>query len=230
MIKKIALIIILSLGFIACSQNFYNKRLMKAIVNDDIKQVSSILKKQKADINHISEEFSYSHYSHTPLTLASIGGYEIVKLLIEHGADINAKNNNGWTALMWALVSNNAEYLEIIKLLVENGANINTKNNNGDTALIIASRYTWRLKAVKYLVGNGADINAKNNNNETSLMHASYNGHLELVKYLVENGAYINEKDNESNTALSWAKEESFMKGEEEKNEIIKILMEAGAK
>ena len=57
----------------------------------------------------------------------------MVKFLIENGADINIKNNNGDTVLHEAvLIKDN---LEVVKLLIENGADINIKNNNGDTVL-----------------------------------------------------------------------------------------------
>ena len=131
MIKKLTFIIILILGLIACSQNFYNERLMKAIENNDIKQVSSILKKQKADINHISEVEGFNNF--TPLIFASDkGNYEIVKLLIDNRADINAKDNNGHIALIEAVDSGN--YEKIVKLLVENGADIDAKDNDGRIA------------------------------------------------------------------------------------------------
>ena len=63
---------------------------------------------------------------------ARYGDLETVKLLIENGADIDAKDKDGYTVLMYA--SNNGN-LEIIKYLVENGADINIKDKNGDTAL-----------------------------------------------------------------------------------------------
>ena len=52
--------------------------------------------------------------------MASFEGHtEIAKILIENGADVNAKNNIGETALMWA---SEREYAEIVKLLKNAGA------------------------------------------------------------------------------------------------------------
>jgi ankyrin repeat protein len=62
---------------------------------------------------------------------------ETAKLLIENGADVNAKNNyNGWTPLIKAVWDG---HIKIAKLLLEHGADVNAKNNAGETALAIAT-------------------------------------------------------------------------------------------
>ena len=63
------------------------------------------------------------------------GHLEIVKLLADNGADINAKNNNGGTALMFA---SHAGKLEVVKFLLGNDADANAKANNGMNALMVA--------------------------------------------------------------------------------------------
>ena len=94
------------------------------------------------------------------------GNFEKVKLLIENGADVNAKNNNGQTALMYVAREGD---LEIAKYLVENGADINAKDNDwGYTALIYAAEYV-NLEIVQFLIESGADINIKNNDGKTAL-------------------------------------------------------------
>jgi ankyrin repeat protein len=71
------------------------------------------------------------------LSMASMKGYiDIVNLLIENGVNVNAKGNNGWTALMHA---SSGGYLAIVEILIKNGADINAKNNLGKTAAIYAS-------------------------------------------------------------------------------------------
>ena len=60
---------------------------------------------------------------------------EVAKILIKSGADMNAKGNNGWSALMAAAYKNN---LEIVNLMIENGADLNARDDTNRTALDIA--------------------------------------------------------------------------------------------
>jgi ankyrin repeat protein len=80
--------------------------------------------------------------------------------LLENGADVNAKNNDGYTALMTA---SREGHKEIVELLIKNGADVNVKNNDGGTALMYASSKGHK-EIVELLIKNGADVNAKNNN------------------------------------------------------------------
>ena len=59
-----------------------------------------------------------------------------VMLLLEKGADVNAKGNDGFTALMVGSLQGRTE---IVKILLEKGADVNEKGNDGFTALMIAS-------------------------------------------------------------------------------------------
>jgi len=69
---------------------------------------------------------------------AGRGDLPSVKRLINKGAAVNAKDKDGWTALMDA--SFGAGHREVVELLLAHGADVNAKNNNGDTALSLASQ------------------------------------------------------------------------------------------
>lgn len=107
------------------------------------------------------------------------GNFEKVKLLIEKGADIGAKDNDGVTALMYV---SRAGDLEIAKYLVENGTDINAKDSDwGYTALIYAAEYV-NLEIVQFLIESGADVNIKNNDGKTSLDLAETEEIKEVLK------------------------------------------------
>ena len=100
------------------------------------------------------------------------GSYQkIFKLLFEKGVDINAKDNNGDTALHYA-----CRYLsrkrEIIEILINNGADVNIVNNDGVSALMYVCDGMfcfYRTEMVQLLIENGADVNIVSKNGETAL-------------------------------------------------------------
>jgi ankyrin repeat protein len=145
--------------------------------------------------------------------------FNIVKYLVEHGADVNAKNAKGRTALMWASTNRR---LEIVKYLVEHGADVNPKDYEGSTALLNAASGR-RFNIVKYLVEHGADVNARPEFGYTALIYASEKGRLDIVKYLIEHGADVNAKDDDGNTALLIAAKYC------DRLDVIKYLVEHGA-
>jgi len=104
---------------------------------------------------------------------------EAVKFLIKAGANINAKDNNGITALMRA--SRYGE-VEVVKLLIEAGA------DNGYTALMEASDNNY-VEVVKLLIENGANINVKDKFGNTALIYASRYDRKEIVYLLKRYGA-----------------------------------------
>lgn len=77
---------------------------------------------------------------------------KIAKLLIEHGADVNAQDDNqGWTPIIQASAYG---HLDIVKLLVEKGANVNDKNKENATALDRANEQ-GRTEIAEFLIQNG---------------------------------------------------------------------------
>lgn len=107
------------------------------------------------DINQIDT------YRATPLWLAAQNGHlEIVQLLIEKGADINAVvDDNHRTALMLAAQNG---HLEVLQLLIEKGADINAADSYHWTVLMAATLGGY-IDIVKLLLENGADPDKKNN-------------------------------------------------------------------
>ncbi|MDE5898341.1 MAG: ankyrin repeat domain-containing protein [Treponemataceae bacterium] len=89
-----------------------------------------------------------------PLLYAcAVGSVSAVRLLLEHNVDVNARGENGWTALMFASARNRPE---IVRLLLQNGADISLRANNGYNAVLYAI-LSEAKKAVKVLEGAGAE-------------------------------------------------------------------------
>ena len=123
---------------------------------------------------------------------------KIVDRLIEVGADVNAKNKRGQTALFCASWWGHVKCMEF---LLKAGADVNITDDNGVTPLIRASRY-GRHKCVDVLLNAGADVNATDNNGCNAL-HPRHHHWLEFdeynpyyvegVKRLLRAGIHINQ-------------------------------------
>ena len=93
----------------------------------------------------------------TPLMKAAVyGDAAAVRAALETLADPNARNDDGATALMYAV-----DNLEKTKVLLDGGANPNLRSGEGRTALLIAAGWPGSYPVVKLLLENGADVKAR---------------------------------------------------------------------
>ena len=149
---------------------------------------------------------------------AANGDLDEVMELVEKGADVNARDKDGWTPLHHAAANG---HLDIVKFLVENGADVDAEANDGSTPLHVAA-FFGHLDVVKFLVKNGAYVNAMDNDGQTPLHVAAANGHLNIVKFLVRHGADANAKDRDGSTPLHVAASRGHL-------DVAKFLVEHGA-
>ncbi|MDD5639354.1 MAG: ankyrin repeat domain-containing protein [Candidatus Pacebacteria bacterium] len=196
--------------------------LIKASEQNDTNKVKELIKKG-LKINEKDNQSSALMYA------VDNSNIEIVKELINTGADVNIRGEVNWncigncTSLMYA--SYNGK-IQIVKELINAGADVNAKNESSETVLMFAIRGEHRnsfnkdyLEIIKELINAGADVNAQNTIEATALMIAVYNGNTNIIKELINAGADVNAKDFQGTTVLRYASSP----------EIIKILKKAGA-
>ena len=128
---------------------------------------------------------------------------EIIEALINMGADVNAKDAVGRTALMYAVLN---PQFEITETLLEAGANVNIQDKNGETALIFASAHTLNPDIISFLIENGANIDEQAKNGFTALMASTMNPNIDILETLILNGADVNIKNKIGKRAIDIAK------------------------
>ena len=129
-------------------------------------------------------------------------GRQLLNSLSEISSEINEKDEDGWTPLMFA--TDNGDY-ETVKLLIEYGADVNIQNCDGETALIISVICNSK-RISSLLVKSGADINIKNNWGRDALMFAADFDFNKIGQNLLLNGANMDATDNQGNTAYDIAR------------------------
>jgi len=125
----------------------------------------------------------------------------IVRTLLEKGADVNEREADGSTALLWASYKDD---LESAGLLLRAGAKVNEANDLGVTPLWAASQ-NGSLELVRRLLAAGANPNAALLAGETPLMVAARSGYAEIAQLLLAKGANANARATRAQTALMWA-------------------------
>ncbi|XP_017043792.1 alpha-latrotoxin-Lt1a isoform X2 [Drosophila ficusphila] len=138
-----------------------------------------ILLEHSAPINVVNSE------GYSPLHVGA-GFAGVTKLLIKHGALVNAKTlSDGKTALHLAIESKSCESAQ---LLLQTNININDTDDEGETPLMTAIACSL-VDLAQELVERGARINLQDKQNHTALQYAVRGRHGKLAKLLLERGA-----------------------------------------
>lgn len=222
--KKILFILIIAISSLYSKSN-NDKINSLAITNEIIKpsdELLNLLKKNKkktgvAEIIELINECGINasskteinigdvtHYANsTPLMIASsYGHYDMAKALIDNGALVNLRADDGFNALMEAVRTGN---IEIAKLLIEHNSDINIKNKDGKNMIMIACE-KGNEEMFNILIENNADINEKSSWGASALIYASEKGNINIMQYLIDNGIDVNGKaDDNGDTPLLWA-------------------------
>ncbi len=119
----------------------------------------------------------------TPLHYASNRGHaEVVRLLLEKGAQIDSKEYSGNDALCYASYKG---HIDVVRLLLEKGAKISQQDNQGETALHFAVD-KGHTEVVRLLIESGANISQQNDQGETALDIAIRNEKTKIVELLTQ--------------------------------------------
>jgi ankyrin repeat protein len=125
---------------------------------------------------------------YTPLDLAEFASAhnKLVQLLVDHGADVNARAASGATPLFWAVMR---DQKDDVKFLLDHGANPNIPDTYGDTILDCALHLGFQ-STVGLLVDKGADVNAADQNSIRPLTYAKQANLDTAVNILKKHGAH----------------------------------------
>lgn len=126
--------------------------------------------------------------------------------LIEGGADLEVRNANGNTPLIFASCIGDRK---VVDLLIRNGANINTTGCKGMTALMEAAKNGFS-DVVACLASKGADVNARDEDGWTPLMYALHNGEAGAALVLIHKGADLHATNKAGTTIMEHAIEGGF--------------------
>jgi len=141
-------------------------------------------------------------YDLTPLHHATVKrDVELVKSLLEEGADVDSRDKTGRTALH---IAASAGHIDIVKLLLAKGARLDIRDNAGRAPIHYgaeglyggANPQKWSVEMVRLLMDAGADINVQDDIGWTPLHYAARGFKQYLIEVLVENGAAIDVVDN----------------------------------
>lgn len=161
---------------------------------------------------------------YTPLSLAASGGYvNIIKLLLNHGAEINSRTGSklGISPLMLAAMNG---HTAAVKLLLDMGSDINAQiETNRNTALTLAC-FQGRHEVVSLLLDRKANVEHRAKTGLTPLMEAASGGYVDVGRVLLDKGADVNATPVPSSrdTALTIAADKGHVR-------FVELLLHRGA-
>jgi ankyrin repeat protein len=146
------------------------------------------------------------------------GAVDVVRLLLDHGANVNAHGKKKNTSLHWASRFGKAD---VVRVLLERGADVNPRNIENSTPLHDASGGGY-VETSRVLLENSSEVDAQNSRNETPLHLASQGGYLDLSRLLLRYNADVHALDSQGETPFQKASKGGY-------EEIMRLLLEHGS-
>jgi len=158
-----------------------NTKLADAVSGGRTNEVAALLKQNPALVRTVASEL----YGQSLLHVAVEGGNAgMVRLLLDHKADVNAPDKRGRQPIHWAV---QIERTNLIAHLLQAGADVNARGEQGATPLHESVKLA-RPELVEFLIKSGADVNARNNGGKTPRDVAASLGRTEIERVLQAHG------------------------------------------
>jgi ankyrin repeat protein len=156
----------------------------------------------------------------SPLAVAAReNAVDVAQFLLDHGAALDGKGQDGWRPLHYAASNGN---IQVAELLLDKGADPNALDNGHSAPLYYAVK-NHHIEMAKLLAAKGADTNAVGIDHSSPLHCALYYGYVDLARWLIENGCDINARGRWGWTPLLYA-----VKGGH--TDIARLLLAKGAR
>lgn len=191
-------------------QNLYDAAREYRTTADSFKKMRELIQKGSHPDGYKNKD------GWSALIWASCNGHvEVVRFLLDNGANADIQGLDGWSALLWA---SHKGYAQVASMLLDKGANTDLQGESGGTALTRASD-RGHESIVRLLLERGADVDMRNTLGYTALMWGCARGHFEVVKMLLDKAAKTDLSNIDGDTALI----EACRKGH---SQVVKLLLE----
>ncbi|HKE20779.1 MAG TPA: ankyrin repeat domain-containing protein [Bryobacteraceae bacterium] len=186
----LAALLVLRAGTGQAAPQQSGNRFYELIRNNDLKGLQAEVREAGVDIR--------DDRGATPLMhAAAVGSIGAVRLLLDAGAEVNARNAFDATALIWA-----GGDPEKSRLLIQRGADVHARSKTGKTPLMAIAGRPGNLDLLRLALDKGADPNERDARGNTALFFAVETGDAETSRLLIERRADVNAADTFGYTPL----------------------------